>query len=42
MKKIDKAIKMLKELDLDNKEQDVINSIDDSNIILNIVVKEIK
>jgi len=42
MKKIDKAIKILKELNLCNKEQDVIRTIEDSNIILNIVTKEIK
>ena len=41
VEKIDIAIRTLKELQLCNKEQDVITSIDDSNIILQIVVNEV-
>jgi len=42
MEKIDIAIKMLKELQLCENEQRVITSIDDSNIILDIVTVEVK
>ena len=40
--KIDLALKMLKELALCNKHQDVIKSIDDGNIILGIVCEELE
>jgi len=42
MKKIDYAIKMLKELQLCENEQGVITTIDDSNKILDIVTKELE
>ena len=42
MEKIDFAIRMLKELSLCNKHQDVIKSVEDGNVILDIVCDEIK
>lgn len=42
MNKIDFAIKMLKELSLCNKHQNVIKSIEDGNVILDVVCDEIE
>ena len=40
MKKINKTIKILKEIDLCNKEQRVIETIDDTNVMLDVVIEE--
>ncbi len=42
MDKVDKALLMLEEIHLGNKEQKVIKNIKDGFIVLNVVIEEIK